>query len=683
MHVRTEIVESSAARFISWFPSRMSVAQRPYLPLPLGEGRCRPSALVCALWFAIGLCCEPAYAADRIWKANTHQASSVSGELQGQRAQELGLKQLGGTSDESRWPLDSLERLELPHRPRILRGVGLRQFQLVNGDVFHARLLPARHPDSPVRSQELILSGPFASACALPWNGLHAISQSPNTNCVSEFDFETSSPEWFSGSKNTPCVFDLQHAQSGQRSLKCSSEQNWIRYPLPRGLSEGVVQFSFFVEQGGPGFVEKDRPNSGGSIARLQFARPSPDAHRPVAQQSDKRATASVNVDKKEGHEADLRAEINLSSSAGYFDATISPAGQGTVQRLLKKAGWHTLTCQFSATELAIMIDGNLLINRQFSAKSAAILQAVEFVSADKGSPVWIDDVALLEAVTETKSDCLQRAADDVLMQDGDQLFGVLRDIGLSGVRLGSSKRETLIPWMRVSRVCIAEGPIETRPISGWICGVELQPMWTAPDRRQSDRLHGAILSCDHEQITLQHSILGIISLPLEQIRQIRPAYYGFELQFEGRAVHLGDEVKSKFRNPNPSGTHWKRTFRLEALPEGEQRIRVTANQLEPRHPASRPTPLKVRLLSGEFVSEVVLNQKHVAILNDHASGHGLQEMPQEILLRLPKGLLRQGENQLEINLIPSRDAVPEYDDWELLGLALEISLPASGQRPR
>ncbi|MDB5386543.1 MAG: hypothetical protein JWM11_2189, partial [Planctomycetaceae bacterium] len=345
--------------------------------------------------------------------------------------------------------------------------------------------------------------------------------------------------------------------------------------------------------------------------------------------------------------------------------------------------GWHALTCQFSSATCTISIDGDLLTHRHELGGMAQVLKCVEFAAEATSSPVWIDDFCLFEAATTSQPPRLQSTTDEVILQTGDELFGSIREIDLDGIRLDSEQREARIPWSQLSRVCLADAEFEPRAVSGWICRINLQPLWTAPDWRLADTLHCAIVSCDVDHVDVEHSILDRLSIPLEQIRQIKPAYFGVELELEGRDIHLGDEVKSRFRTPVPCGTQWKRRFQLDSASTGRVRLRVRARNLEPSGPETRPTPLLNRLRSGELTTELHLNQKRIAILNEHLSGHGTEQVPQEILLNLSAESLRKGENLLEIQLKPSRDEVPEYDDWELFRLTLELeSNPVLGPTP-
>jgi hypothetical protein len=609
---------------------------------------------------AAGLFCRAGSAADRVWQALTRDGSSISGTLQGATARDFKFKRTSGKNLGPSLSLDQLERLELPNRPRVLPGIGVRQFQFTNGDRLHAQILPRQNTDLKARQQNLLLSGPVAEKWPLPWNGLAAVSHSPGTRCVAEFDFEEDAAGWSGKSPQHVPQFGLEHSRSGQRSLKSSAEQPDIQYRLPNELTAGWIQFEFFVEA--------PTSQSTETVFRLVFAPTKNLINSSIVSKVINDAAAAKPL--KASSEV---VEVCLAGPTTEFDCRIPVESTGTRQRLTRRPGWHTLKCQLTSETVALMIDGDLLGTCQFSKSSFKALQSVEFTAGDKASPVWIDDFVLLEAASRDHAARLQYAQDEVLLTWGDQLFGLIQDIRLRKVILASGQRETQLSWPEISKIELAEGESERRPVSGLICRIELQPLWTSPDWHQADVLHGALVAYDGRQLTLDHSILGTLTLPVTDIRQLKPSFYGTQWDFAGRGVHLGDEVKSQFRTPIPRGKNWKRSFQLDTVPTAASRLHVTCLNLEPSGMATRPSALLKRLQMGEFLSEIRLNEKRLAVLNEHVSGHGTPEMPQEIVLKLSAGDLRQGENTLDILLQPSRDEVPEYDDWELLGLSLEI----------
>lgn len=622
---------------------------------------------------AMALVDRPGFGAERIWQVTTRDQARISGALQGESARVIQF--LNATGKSTGKPigrplsLSEIERCELPHRPRILPAVHARQLQLLNGDRLHSDLLQSTNPDLTPRQQDLTLSGPFISPCRLKWNGLAAVSHLPGALCIGEFDFESVPAGWFKGLTSDQPVLDQHHVHSGKFSLKSCSEQPSIQYRPSRPMQAGWIQSHFYVES--------ETITGAETTIRFCFA---PQARSTVL--PDKTGPGSAPPVDKQIETNASTVDVCLAGPTSRFDVRFPGPVDFTRQRLLRRAGWHTLMFQFSAESITVMIDGNLLASRQLVAGMAMPLQHVELRAAATSSPLWIDDFLLLEAAATQHLPILQYAQDEVSLVSGDDLFGTIAEMRSDTVRLASGQREMRIPWPQISQVRLADQDGAMNSISGWICRVDLQPLWIAPDWRTSDTLHAAVTSCDADRITLQHSILGSIIVPLDLVRQIKPAFYGWELQFVGRTIHLGDEVKSQFRVPVPKGTEWSRTFRLDPMPTGRTRLRLRTNNLEPSGPATRASALLNRLQAGEFVTEVHLNGKRISILNEHVSGHGTAELPQEIVLEIPQNSLRQGANSLGLVLKPSYDAVPEYDDFELLWMSLEIEPLEDPGRP-
>jgi hypothetical protein len=201
--------------------------------------------------------------------------------------------------------------------------------------------------------------------------------------------------------------------------------------------------------------------------------------------------------------------------------------------------------------------------------------------------------------------------------------------------------------------------------------------MWFDPGWPRADHLSGTLIAIGPTTATLQHCQLGKVVLSLQDLRQIQPLFQGIHLQLEGRPIHLGDEVDPTFQMPVPHGTKANRSFHLDEVPAGRQILKLTCRDLEPASLESLRTQRWTRLRNGEFVSEIRMNQTQPVILNHLVTGLGTELLPQSISVELPAGSLKSGHNELELVLKPSHDQSPEFDDWELLDLAIRIETDA------
>lgn len=75
----------------------------------------------------------------------------------------------------------------------------------------------------------------------------------------------------------------------------------------------------------------------------------------------------------------------------------------------------------------------------------------------------------------------------------------------------------------------------------------------------------------------------------------------------------------------------------------------------------------------GHLTSELWVNDRRVAILNQEVSSRGTADQPRRLRIRLPDNSLIVGKNRLAIHLQPSVGEPIEYDDWELHDLRLEV----------
>jgi len=655
-----------------WTVRWTSGPSRPGAPLPRSWGVPAPRSQIAAesgrlaFLLAIVVFCNLTQAQDRSWRAVTHTGLHYSVSLELTSRDQLLVQQIGGKNSGQSIPPQLIERLEHPTRISSMAAVANRQVWLANGDVLHACLQSHQEPVSRVPPKELRLRGPGGALLTVPWSGIQAICQTPGTRCLVEQDFEIDALGWSCGSPDETPVRDQTRAQSGKNSLVCSTTHPSLKFFPPRPLATGWIQFRFFSEF--------DLNSSGETLLNFQFA-PN-DVH--ATRSGTDRTTAHLSNNEHHKSEQKCIVQVNLSGPDRRFEGRMMPYVSFDRQLLPHRAGWHTLTFEFSPQRQILTIDGDLLASHEFSNRDAtnrdaSVLDSVELVAQSNSSAVWIDDFIVLEAAPVMPVRQFQNETDEILFQSGDSLFGTLCDVNAKGCQIKLASNKTFVEWHEASQVVWKFATVPTQPVSGWNCRVELQPLWTMSDWRQADFLHGVLRSCDVTQVRIAHPILGEVSIPAEQVRQIKPLFRGFSWTMAGRPIHFGDEIESRFQSPSPIGTRWGHKFQLNSIPAGQTRIRLIAFDLEPAHPKTKHSALLDRLRTGEYITELRVNDAKPFLLNESVTGHGTPALPQTIELNLPQGHLRRGDNRLEINLKPSRDNIPEYDDWELIRLSLEI----------
>ena len=222
------------------------------------------------------------------------------------------------------------------------------------------------------------------------------------------------------------------------------------------------------------------------------------------------------------------------------------------------------------------------------------------------------------------------------------------------------------MPWSAWKSLAwpVAAVPRTGRAVSGWLVELELQPLRESPGE-PPDRLCGSLVAMDASGCRLAHSQLGEIPLHWREIRHLQLRGWGTAIPLRTGPVHLGDEVRIDLRSPIPAGTSLTGAFIAPRGFFGSAWLEFAQSDLEPAG-ADTPqaSPFLAVLRSGQLATRLAFNGRDLGPLNRHITWKARPEQPQQVLVPLPPGLLRQ-RNHWKLTQSPNAGS-GGYDDWEL-----------------
>lgn len=544
--------------------------------------------------------------------------------------------------------LNDIERLEMPAIPQALPDRGWRRLTLINGDRLTAKL----HSDAPSdasatrtsQATQFTWTTRLGQSVTLPLSAVWRIEHPPGTRNLVYQDFESDAKGW-SNSKGEPTIPQPGQSRSGKSSLRLSADQPRLGYNVSPGLTQGWLEFRFFVEEG--------------------------DTSRGICEAA-LRMTGLAGADS---------IQVQLAGPEAWYGVTAGKKNLPQRQIVPRRTGWHTLSAELQGQLLRLTIDGFPLLDEPISPGRTPQLTGIDLTAHQASPVVWIDDFAVTAAAPESSVPILQMSQDELTLFDRDQLFGNIEGLTTEGVTLEARTDKAVIPWRDIRLMQMAARRTAPRSVKGWIAAIETQPFSSAKPTESADLLQGAVVGLTSEVCVVEHCLLGKLDIPWKSVRKIRPAYFGMSLSIEARPCHFGQEVKSALQMPVPAGVQFSRTFSLQEVPTGTAYLTLVATDLEPAGPGTREHPWLQALRDGELTSELWLNGRRMVVLNAEISGKGLPRQPQRLRIKLPQESLLAGKNVAEVRLMPSRSELGEYDNWEMTDLRLEVEMPVPAGR--
>lgn len=523
--------------------------------------------------------------------------------------------------------------VNLPSRPRVSRTYGpLRQIGLVGGDRISAELLHWNDDSFQLRlasGQTIVVPTAFVETLDVPPGETDLLDE--------RFESDDSLSGFIDEAVRSNMTIDRDHAASGDRSLRMSSESRPINLTCPPGLNAARVQVWFRAEHS-PSLT------TGGQVA-FTFGESS-DANSLV---------------------------LELDGSRLAIVGRKGLAAQWTTQTVELRSGWHCLTTLVTPHRVLCLVGENLLAA---GSGIEAPLHSIRF--APRGN-LWIDDLSISRLDDDlTSFDVRFPSVDDtVVTHTGEEFFGRVTQLTPRGITLAGIAGELLMPWSRVATVGFrsADRPVngQTEPLEGLVARIEWQPFVDRP-QLLADRVTVTIVKTDRDGLVVSHPFLGEFPLSWRDLRRIEPFFLGHDLVLDARRVHLGDSIRADFRRPLPDGTEWCSEFVLAAMPEGDVWLSLNVADLEPSGLETPPGSAYLKeLRAGRLLTEVLVNNQPAGSLNSHLRFRASPDQPERLRCLLPRDALRTGANSFRLTQRPLTENGSDFDDCELSDLRLEI----------
>ena len=268
---------------------------------------------------------------------------------------------------------------------------------------------------------------------------------------------------------------------------------------------------------------------------------------------------------------------------------------------------------------------------------------------------------------------------DLVWMNNGDEFFGNATDLSETGFRFKSGTRSKDIPWTsaaalvmphpsRTSEIAVSQSP----SIRGWQSWVELSDgQWS--HTRRPDRLWLALQEVNGQELVAQHPLLGRLHLPLNEIVQIEPQYFGERRLIDPVPWHLGDETRDDFSVPVPVGSKLERVVTFDQLPAGRTFCSFQVEDLEPSGPRTpEASPFLATVRAGHLQTVLFINDRRIGDLNSHISERARPGQSLRVRVPIPEAVLRDGRNTFLLKQSPADDDSANFDDCQVSQWAIE-----------
>ncbi len=527
-------------------------------------------------------------------------------------------------------------RIDLPGRPRVTHSFRpLRQIFLLNGDRFVAECLDWGTQTASFR----LLSGQVMNV------PVYAISQLASLPGEVDSHFDSFESEPLDQLKSElGRVIDDNHFTSGRSSLRIDSISRGYRYSLHHPLDFARIEFSF----------------------KTQI-------------QDSLSACGEWQIEWNDTLENRKPLVVRVGPGQSISVSGMSRGAESASQNLKLSDGWHSFIALIEPERTRLIVDDALIAT---SVTTAVSIKAIRYGPVDLGSQnaLLIDDLQILKLRPTNDEERSYRPSIDrdiVTMETGDELFG--RFVGLTGasVTLETVGRLRSIPWTRVTSIDWQQSSTAIKQAagmkSGLVATVEMQPFVDRPEC-QPEKWTVTITRIDAKYLIAQHSLAGELRLNWSDVRRIVPLFAGQSYLVDARRFHLGNSIRTDFHRHLPDGTEIRGDFDLQTIPSGTPYFSLEVAELEAAGPDAPPaSPFLAQLLAGNLVTEVFVNDQIIGQLNKQIRFKADVATPDRIRLKVPRDLLKPGQNTFQLRQRPLEPNGHEFDDGEIGNVRFEF----------
>lgn len=369
----------------------------------------------------------------------------------------------------------------------------------------------------------------------------------------------------------------------------------------------------------------------------------------------------------------------------GWTEETLaveSPRGPTlSVQRLVRRAGWHRLVVRFGPRQTDLAVDGDELAHGEGVAgpllEVRLATEPVGNAEAPDRLTASLDDLRISRLAEPAGPPEVDPSQDSVRLTTGDQLFGRIQGANPDRVVLDIDGKAQEFGWSNVAGLRFRRQPRPSPLIEGLLVRADWRP-GPGRDVHNLDRLEGVLSSANEDQITLTTPYAGKVTIPRARLRRLQVLGKTRRLMLSPYSYHLGSRVDDELDPPQPEGGTLSIDFTLDRLiPEPASLVLDVVKVVG----ESGNLDFSAEVKEGFLRTHVQINNQPVGDLNSFI--HSSNEAPERIKLPIPEGLLTTGMNHLRFTQTGMKADPETLDNLGLLGVALEFEPgPGAGGPP-
>jgi hypothetical protein len=479
-----------------------------------------------------------------------------------------------------------------------------------------------------LEADDLRLRTAWAERLTIPRRGVTVLTHLPGFIPIVEEDFETDLKRWKVTGK--AARNSRQHA-SGRQSLHLGSADDSVEMACADPLTRGRVVLDF-----------RDEPSkdSGGSwVIEAVFRSP----------------------------QGPHFIRVLIPALGAYrVEAAGLPGDAAQVQR---QPGWHTLDLEFGPDAVMLTMDKFVLWSNHQQGPGGPLekvrLGAAAHADLSPPGEIFFDNFCLARSVDERPHPPSARGQDMLWLADGDELFGTILQADRRAIHFRGRYGRRSLPWSTIRGLFFERQSLPPRATQGEHVRISIRSGLTAED----DQLDVIVVALNDHQLTFDHALMGRHNIERARISRFRWLFSGQRIEVDNGIHLLGTDKAGGFATLPARELRLRKKFRLDAIPIEANLVVRAANLSGPGDGADVAQALQ----DGGLRTDVIINGQSVDYLNRHVTKATRE--PRSIRLKVPRNLLRTGENELELRQTPDPET-GRYGTCTVHGLTVEVPGP-------
>jgi len=432
-------------------------------------------------------------------------------------------------------------------------------------------------------------------------------------------------------------------AASGKWSLNLAKPGDGVEYRLPEPISSGWVEARFYdsgATQPGPQWFCELEFDSKAGVRKLQ---------------------------------------ILLGWDADSYGLATPQGPSFPVQRLARHTGWNRIGLTYSPEGTTVLVNDAVLIHRDVGVGSLRSVRFVVRPSPDAEDPApaidgltgYIDDLQIATSIALTSERQPTRDQDDVMLTNGDQLFGHVESATPRDLTIRGEFGPWPVPWTQLHQIHFGPRPCPIKSVDGQRVRLQFSSTSDSQTRRSDgDVLEAVVRELTDEVIRLDHPHIGPTRILRGQLREMEFLAAGRWLAVDSRFHHFGDQVDVRLQVPHPGGSDRTWEISLDEVPERASLV-LHAVGMEPMVTGAE---FNKRLENDEWRTYASINGQK---LDPQGLNHLLPPNSRgsvRLVLPIAPGILKTGGNVLRIFQTSQKDDPKSFDDCGVFGIGLELA---------